>query len=539
MNQRTFLELTHNPFTPPREGFFGGADRRTHLDHIRHLSQWSRRVLLVTGPFGIGKSTMYRELSSNLEASTKAARLSGAVVTSEREIMLGLAQGFGVAVDSVAHIDEIVTVLTRHVEEESTGGRTCAVLIDDGQLLDFAAIGALMRLAAQSPLRLVLFAEATIIANVTKVSKKYELEWFEIRLTGFPAPDVRGYLEWRFAQAQYRGRLPFTDAQVEQIAQRSGGNPNVIDFMANELLAELETGEYRRRPVRFPRRHLILAAVLVVLVGLLYQLYQQPDSRSVVTTQPVVPVPAGDTAGEDANNTGDVNAGAEPAAYQRPADDSVADAGLAEGVEVSTSPDTTAAEAPGRSLQTDVADVSAEQSAGTGAAEPVTEPALVTATGSASDSTREETSAVTAQPVVEQPISTTPVQVEESEPAVVNTPAVAASTPPSRTPPPRAEPGDVNGIDWVRRQNPAYYTLQLMTLSRRAGGVALINRQADKEDFALYPTLRDGREFHVLIYGVFSTRQAALARASNLSGELRDIKPWVRKMETIQASLGN
>ncbi|MEQ9451449.1 MAG: AAA family ATPase [Pseudomonadales bacterium] len=512
MNQRTFLELTHNPFTPPREGFFGGADRRTHLDHIRHLSQWSRRVLLVTGPFGIGKSTMYRELSSNLEASTKAARLSGAVVTSEREIMLGLAQGFGVAVDSVAHIDEIVTVLTRHVEEESTGGRTCAVLIDDGQLLDFAAIGALMRLAAQSPLRLVLFAEATIIANVTKVSKKYELEWFEIRLTGFPAADVRGYLEWRFAQAQYRGRLPFTDAQVEQIAQRSGGNPNVIDFMANELLAELETGEYRRRPVRFPRRHLILAAVLVVLVGLLYQLYQQPDSRSVVTTQPVVPVPA---------------------------DDSIADAGLAEGVEVSTSPDTAAAEAPARSLQTDVADVSAEQSAGAGPAAPVTEPALVTATDSASDSTREETSAVTAQPVVEQPIATTPVQVEESEPAVVNTPAVTASTPPSRTPPPRAEPGDVNGIDWVRRQNPAYYTLQLMTLSRRAGGVAMINRQADKEDFALYPTLRDGREFHVLIYGVFSTRQAALARASNLSGELRDIKPWVRKMETIQASLGN
>ena len=203
MNQRTFLELTHNPFTPPREGFYPGADRQTHLDHIRHLSQWSRRILLVTGPFGIGKSTLYRELSNSLEPATKAARLSGNVVTGERDVLLALAQGFGVAVDQDAHAEDILKILSRRAEEEAGRQCTCMIMIDDAQLLSHQAVDRLIQLVAESQIRLVMFTEATLIANVTRAAREFDLEWFEIRLTGFPAADVREYLEWRFAQAQF------------------------------------------------------------------------------------------------------------------------------------------------------------------------------------------------------------------------------------------------------------------------------------------------------------------------------------------------
>ncbi|MFT7651985.1 MAG: type II secretory pathway predicted ATPase ExeA, partial [Candidatus Azotimanducaceae bacterium] len=423
---QTFLKLTHNPFTPPREGFYSGADRKTHLDHIGHLSQWSRRMLVVTGPFGIGKSTLYRELWTNLDSDTKAARLSGAVVTDEREVLLGLAQGFGVAVDAAGHIDDLTSVLAQHIDEEHERERVCAILVDDAQLLDFAAIGGLMRLAGQSEARLVLFAEATVISNVTKAAKKNELEWFEIRLTGFPAADVRGYLEWRFDQAQYRGRLPFTDEQLDRITQRSGGNPNVIDFIANELLADLESGQYKKSGGGFPRRHILLALVLVVLVGLLYQLYQQPDRPVLIAQETVEEAPQ------------DLQGGVVENLQQN----------LPEIVEESASEEVLPV-AP-TALQTEV-DVDTGEDVPTSAE-----------------------IAVTTEGLVEEQVQATVESAVETAVEVIGVLPDSVSTPQAEEVASVLEAAGVNGMDWFLRQNGEHFTLQLMTLSRRQGGIDLI-----------------------------------------------------------------
>ena len=55
-----FLGLTHNPFTEDGDAFFQGGDRQSRLDQLRHLTQWSRSVMLVTGPQGVGKTMLAR-----------------------------------------------------------------------------------------------------------------------------------------------------------------------------------------------------------------------------------------------------------------------------------------------------------------------------------------------------------------------------------------------------------------------------------------------------------------------------------------------
>ena len=111
----SFLSLTHNPFAAPRRGFFTGGDRDTHLNHLRHLSQWSRRLMVVTGPHGIGKSAVYRQLSNNLEPQTRGARLAGNLATSEREVLFALIQGFGVEADVSAHVDDITEIIIKYI----------------------------------------------------------------------------------------------------------------------------------------------------------------------------------------------------------------------------------------------------------------------------------------------------------------------------------------------------------------------------------------------------------------------------------------
>ena len=477
MNARTFLEMTHNPFTPPRTGFFKGADRQNQLDQITHLSQWSRRLLLVVGPFGIGKSTLYRELGDHFP---DAVALSGTAVTDPLSVLQAIGRKLGVALQHVAAVEDAIAVLKGHLEERAratqplpgsnaaedtyTQGIT-AILVDDAQLLEFATLVALLKLVAETQVRLVLFAEATAITNVTRAASQAEVDFFEIRLEGFSDNDVRGYLEWRFAQAQYRGRLPFTDDQVGRIAQRSGGNPNVIDFMANELLADIETGEYKQEPARFPRRHLALAGVLLALVVLAYMLYQQPAVEEVAPPQQIVEPT--DRAPIDPAPIPTQVATLEAATEEAPIDDmpTVANEVVVEA-------------------EVEPVDVVDESEATIDA--PVQEEPLQAAPAPVEnivDQTEQESSTVEVQSEPETPVVASPIPVVES-----------------------SSQSDVNGGAWLLRQNGEHYTMQLMTLSKRDGGVALIGRQDDPDEFALVPTIRNGQNFFVLTYGVFSDR---------------------------------
>ncbi|MGK0225017.1 MAG: DamX protein, partial [Limisphaerales bacterium] len=271
--------------------------------------------------------------------------------------------------------------------------------------------------------------------------------------------------------------------------QRSGGNPNVIDFMANELLADLETGQYKKGGGGFPRRHILLALVLVVLVGLLYQLYQQPDRPVLVAQETVEEAPQ------------DLEGSVVESLQQN----------LAEIVEESASEEVLPIAST--ALQTEV-DVDIGEDVPTSAE-----------------------IAVTTERLVEE-------QVQATVESAVDTAVEAIDAQPDSVPAPQAEEmapvldaAGVNGTDWFLRQNGEHFTLQLMTLSRRQGGIDLIRRQSDADEFALTKIVRDGRELHVLSYGVFSNKQAAQSKANNLSGELAGVKAWVRTFASMQGSL--
>ena len=100
-------------------------------------------------------------------------------------------------------------------------------------------------------------------------------------------------------------------------------------------------------------------------------------------------------------------------------------------------------------------------------------------------------------------------------------------------------PAAINGPEWLSDQNSEHYTLQLMTLSRTQGGVDLILRQTNRDDFALYPLRRNGKTMYVLTYGVFVSEAAAQSAAANLSGELAGIQPWIRRLSAVQDSINN
>jgi len=554
---RGFLGLTHNPFVQPDEGFFEQADRKTHLEQLRHLSQWSRRVLVVTGPPGMGKSVLYRQLSTSLEPRCKAARIHGSLVNASREVLVAVAQGFGIAAPADANGQLLCSLIESHVDEQSEAERICVVMVDDADELEPKAVVDLLTLAQGCSLQLVLFGQVRLVPAIERVTGRLSLGWHELRLTGFSEQQTRAYLEWRFQQARYRGRLPFTESQVKEIHRLSDGLPGKINQMANVMLVKLESGDIGKSTSMFPPVHRALLALLLVVIGLLYMLWQQEeelDHALVLAQQEERPSPAPEEQRPETNAEDSDTASAE----LRSVDD----------------PRVSAArrlEQTGTELAESAAVPEADDVAGLTPLPQLSEPA------SASQLSESPDQPTNGQESVELSAAGTDIEVPEVEPepgataetpivrpqepqssadaapeAEPEIPAAAASQPdePLGEPAdePAADPQDAaealsggaesnRDADWLLAQAGNKFTLQLVTVSSAERAQAFIDRQTDRGQFASYELARDGRTLHVVVYGLYDSRAEAQDAASRLPAQIGDVNPWIRTMEQVHGAI--
>lgn len=503
-NERTFLGLTHNPFVEPQRGFFERGGRKTHLEQLRHLSEWSRRVLLVTGAEGVGKTTLYRELVATLEPRVKAARINAGLVNTGFEVLSAIAQGFGLAIPADANTQSLRMELVAHVEAQTAADRLCLALVDDAHLLDHKAVDSLIALAHECGLHLVFFGEVRMVPIIERAASAKGVGWQEIRLSGYGEADARDYLEWRFSQAKYRGRIPFTDNEIRDLVKLSEGLPGRINQMANVLLVKLEMGEGSPAPGGFPKLHAALLTLLVVAVALLYLVVGESGSDEVIAPADEVEIERLAELDEQAG-PGGASASAEVPARQLAADIAPED-GVVADITVETPP-------PADLPDVDYADV--ESPSVSPEPEPEPESDVKAAPAIAADAVIQAAPAVTSEP--------------RAEPAVQSVPPANRASEPVTDLPPGAK-----DTRWLLQQDPDYFTLQLVTVSSPESARAFVARQREPGEFTIYQLQRDGRILHVVLYGLFSSRSAAQAAADNLPAEVGQVQPWIRSVGQVQ-----
>lgn len=496
------------------------------LEQLRHLSRWTRRLLVVTGPRGIGKTTLYRALSANLDPRARAARINGTLVTSDRDVMISIAQGFGIGIPSNASGQLLFELVASGVMEAAAGERVCMVLIDDAQLLDARAVDQLLNVVAQQDLRVVCFAEREFIGALQRSAKRLtdEVPWHELSLPQFNPEQTRDYLEWRCDQAGYGGGTPFNDDQVNHIASASGGLPAKVNALASDALMQLGMSPRRSR-ITIPFAHRTIAVGLVVLLAAFYLVWPPAeddlDQRSLSEFDMAH--------GADLASSADVDDIAEPAREREAVRDesSTADAERSELAQATIDATSTAAIAPpsgGGSVVPATPDEVAEPASQPASSDEaiveqaVVEPASVEI---------EEPAVVVAAPAqrsderAERPDPASPVRVEErSEPAAVS---------------PR--PGAWRDGDWLLAQSDERYTIQLLGSGDAERVREYLGEQSDPREFASYRTRSGDRELYIVVYGLFTDRDAALAAASDLPPETGRVGPWVRKLSAVKSAV--
>jgi DamX protein len=97
--------------------------------------------------------------------------------------------------------------------------------------------------------------------------------------------------------------------------------------------------------------------------------------------------------------------------------------------------------------------------------------------------------------------------------------------------------GGLRSSDWILQQDADAYTLQLLAVRKLQGLRALVQGLRLDLELAYFVSHRKGRDWYVLIAGVFPSRQAAIAASKGLPRSLRGGPPWIRRMAGVQRAI--
>lgn len=90
---------------------------------------------------------------------------------------------------------------------------------------------------------------------------------------------------------------------------------------------------------------------------------------------------------------------------------------------------------------------------------------------------------------------------------------------------------------WISELNKNYFTLQLMATHEEKGIRDFLKKNGVNSQYAVYTTQKDGRDWHVVIYGTYQTREAADQARTNLPSYLKSLNPWIRTVADVQKSV--
>ena len=100
-------------------------------------------------------------------------------------------------------------------------------------------------------------------------------------------------------------------------------------------------------------------------------------------------------------------------------------------------------------------------------------------------------------------------------------------------------PESARKAEWLMRQNPEAFTLQLITVSNRTQLDKLVQAQSQPDNFASFRVQGQDRLLYVLTYGVFEDPGKAEAIRADLADDM-SLAPdqfWIRRLRSVQGAI--
>jgi DamX protein len=93
------------------------------------------------------------------------------------------------------------------------------------------------------------------------------------------------------------------------------------------------------------------------------------------------------------------------------------------------------------------------------------------------------------------------------------------------------------GKEWILQQRAEHYTYQLMGSWEMLEVDEFIEKNALSGDYARFSSLRDGKPWHVIVYGVYPSKKAALKASNQWPAPMTTLPTWLRRFDSVQKQI--
>jgi len=93
------------------------------------------------------------------------------------------------------------------------------------------------------------------------------------------------------------------------------------------------------------------------------------------------------------------------------------------------------------------------------------------------------------------------------------------------------------GAEWLSRQDPAHFTIQLVAAHAPEAIDEVAHGFPPAATLARYRRLHAGSDWHVLLYGSYPAFRQAQEAIAVLPNNLQSYGPWIRRFKSVQADL--
>jgi len=542
------LQLSQEPFTQDSnstqaEFFLLDTERAQRLNMLYHMSQNSELLLVVTGIEGSGKTSLLHRFIEMRTENWRQCVVKANTMTNPDQLLIEIGEGFGIPQDTVTFGGGL-EMLQKRLTEMKLSELMPILIIDDAHELPTASLTILLKLSELSDnderlLRIVLFAEPNIMEMFDAPALKEVRHRITHTLTMPSLTEQQSidYIQYRLSVAGLQGDSPFSQVQMKRIHRQANGVPGLINKFAQEMLLgttikQLNKSAHSNLTTRL--RSLISVFLILGIAGLItwyisrdviHSLGQKQTAKLETRELPLLP-PSAKVSPQDEelnNNT--------------TLDEPVLTAAAANNIDKPIPPTKKAitTEEPLTKEEVDLV-----KNITVGDKTPIKEIAKQSLVEENTELvkkpiTAEKTTDKNSIPEIK-PIAETVVVAKK--PTAAAKPAVnikpITSEKPASKPVPTKKPTPINK-DWLTQQNKNHFTLQIMG-SRQRSSLALVQK-AHKigSQSAIIRTDLKGKDWYILVYKSYPTKQQARNAANNLPRALRLTEPWPRRLGDIKS----
>lgn len=533
-NYLSHYQFEHDPFSGRGSSFkFFPAKRRSVLNELQHLARYSKLMLVVTGPQGSGKTVLHQALVAQVTEPAQSIVISANAAVDAASMLAQVSSALGL-------FDSEIADVLKHIEQMSVAGKEVHVLIDNAEYLEESALLFLQRLAQgvnDACARVVLFSDSSINPLLEKIADNADLHYV-IALEPWDDDETLEYIEQRLIDAGQPIDV-FSTQQLHEIYTQSQGWPGRVNSIAKSMLiGQMSRKSSGKKAAVMPIKYIMTLAVIALALVLFWLLRKdgsdstsQQDTVSPVVEQlkpePVV-IPATPTSNSKIEVPLDLNpvpVVREPLAQALNAEEDEAQLLNEPYTDAQLEALRNAPAYTAEQEQQSTAD--APQTSTAPAVEELPEPVPVPVVSVPVPVSTPPAQATT--PVVQ------PVKKPVAKPAAVVRKAAAPAKPAQRKAAASSLKGTSGHSQWFKQQAPTRYTLQVFGTSSEAKAQAFVKQ--DSAQYHYFRKLHQGKTLFVVTYGSFADRASAHLAINGLPEKIRNDKPWIRTILSIQNEL--